>query len=60
MTIVRARTNQQNTQEIFMAQNHYVTKTKRRQKSGKRKDPSKATMATLRQLAAADAKKSSK
>lgn len=43
-----------------MAQNHYVTKTKRRQKSGKRKDPSKATMATLRQLAAADAKKSSK
>ena len=58
MTIVRARTNQQNTQESFMAQNHYVTKTKRRQKSGKRKDPSKATMATLRQLAAADAKKS--
>lgn len=43
-----------------MAQNHYVTKTKRRQKSGKRKDPSKATMAKLKQLAAADLKQSSK
>jgi hypothetical protein len=43
-----------------MAQNHYVTKTKRRQKSGKRKDPSAATMAKLRQLAAADTKKSVK
>jgi hypothetical protein len=43
-----------------MAQNHYVTKTKRRQKSGKRKDPSVATMAKLRELAAADAKKSAK
>jgi hypothetical protein len=41
-----------------VAQNHYVTKAKRRQKSGKRKDPSAATMAKLRQLAAADAKKS--
>jgi hypothetical protein len=41
-----------------VAQNHYVTKTKRRQKSSKRKDPSQATMAKLRQLAAADAKKS--
>lgn len=36
-----------------MAQNHYVTKPKRRNKSGKRKDPSAATMARLRQLAAA-------
>lgn len=44
----------------FMAQNHYVTKTKRRQKSGKRKDPSSATMAKLRQHAAADAKKAGK
>jgi hypothetical protein len=43
-----------------MAQNHYVTKTKRRQKSGKRKDPSAATMAKLRELAAADAKKPAK
>jgi hypothetical protein len=43
-----------------MAQNHYVTKTKRRLKSGKRKDPSGATMATLRKLAAADVKKSGK
>lgn len=42
-----------------MAQNHYSTKPKRRQKSGKRKDPSATTMATLRRLAAADAKKSS-
>jgi hypothetical protein len=43
-----------------MAQNHYVTKAKRRQKSGKRKDPGAATMATLRKLAAADAKKAGK
>jgi hypothetical protein len=42
-----------------MAQNHYVTKPKRRSKSGKRKDPSAATMAKLRQLAAAEATKSS-
>lgn len=40
-----------------MAQNHYVTKTKRRNKSSKRKDPSQATMAKLRELAAAEAKK---
>jgi hypothetical protein len=43
-----------------MAQNHYVTKAKRRNKSGKRKDPSAATMARLREIAAADAKKSKK
>lgn len=43
-----------------MAQNHYVTKTKRRNKSGKRKDPSAATMAKLRQLEAAEAKKTGK
>jgi hypothetical protein len=43
-----------------MAQNHYVTKTKRRKKSGKRMDPSKATMAVLRRLAAADTEKSGK
>jgi hypothetical protein len=41
-----------------MAQNHYVTKTKRRNKSGKRKDPSAATMAKLRARAAAESKKS--
>jgi len=38
-----------------MSQNHYVTKPKRRAKSGKRKDPSAATMAKLRQRAAAEA-----
>ncbi|MGC2473766.1 MAG: hypothetical protein WA485_05480 [Candidatus Sulfotelmatobacter sp.] len=43
-----------------MAQNHYVSKTKRRVKSGKRKDPSAATMAKLRKLAAADTQKSGK
>jgi hypothetical protein len=43
-----------------MAQNHYVTKAKRRQKSGKRKDTGAATMATLRKLAAADTKKAGK
>ncbi len=42
-----------------MSQNHYSTKPKRRAKSGKRKDPSAATMAKLRQLAAAE-KKSAK
>jgi len=43
-----------------MAQNHYTTKTKRRQKSGKRKDSVAATMAKLRELAAAEAKRSGK
>jgi hypothetical protein len=43
-----------------MAQNHYTTKTKRRNKSGKRKDPSQATMAKLRELTAAEAKKAGK
>jgi len=43
-----------------MSQNHYVTKTKRRQKSGKRKDPAAATMAKLRQLAAAESKNTGK
>jgi hypothetical protein len=43
-----------------MAQNHYTTKTKRRPKNTNRKDPAAATMAKLRELAAADAKKSSK
>jgi hypothetical protein len=43
-----------------MAQNHYVTKTKRRLKSGKRKDIGATTMAKLRQLEAAEAKKSGK
>ncbi|MGP0017261.1 MAG: hypothetical protein ACLPHP_01730 [Candidatus Sulfotelmatobacter sp.] len=43
-----------------MAQNHYTTKTKRRQKSGKRKDSVAATMAKLRELAAAEAKRSAK
>ena len=32
-----------------MAQNHYTTKTKRRQKNKKRKDSSAATMAKIRE-----------
>jgi hypothetical protein len=44
----------------YMSQNHYVTKRKRRPKNNNRKDPSAATMAKLRKLAAADAKASSK
>ena len=43
-----------------MANNHYVTKPKRRNKNKNRKDPSGATMAKLRELAAADAKKPEK
>jgi len=45
-----------------MAQNHYVTKTKRRQKSGKRndKDTAAQTMAKLRARAAAEAKSAGK
>ena len=53
-----ARPKLEDLEEIPVAQNHYVTKAKRRQKSGKRKDPSQATMAKLRQLAAEEAKKS--
>ena len=43
-----------------MAKNHYVTKPKRRNKNSNRKDPSQATMTKLRQLAAAEAKHSTK
>jgi hypothetical protein len=43
-----------------MAQNHYTTKAKRRPKNGNRKNSAPATMAKLRELAAADAKKSAK
>jgi hypothetical protein len=43
-----------------MSKNHYATKPKRRNKNTNRKDPSAATMAALRQRAAADAKKSGK
>ena len=43
-----------------MAQNRYTTKTKRRPKSGSRKDGAAATMAKIRELAAAEAKKSGK
>jgi hypothetical protein len=35
-----------------MSQNHYSTKPKRRNKSGKRKDPGAATMAKLKELEA--------
>jgi hypothetical protein len=40
-----------------MSQNHYTTKSKRRQKSKKRKDTSQGTMAKIRQLEAAEKKK---
>jgi len=43
-----------------MAQNHYTSKTKRRQKNSKRKDPSAATMAAMRQLEANAKKPASK
>jgi hypothetical protein len=43
-----------------MAQNHYVTKAKRRNKSKNRKDPAATTMAKLRERAAAEAKKAAK
>ena len=43
-----------------MAQNHYTTKTKRRPKNTNRKDFAATTMASLRKLAAADKKQSSK
>jgi hypothetical protein len=39
-----------------VAQNHYTTKTKRRPKNKKRKDFAAATMAALRQHAAAEQK----
>jgi hypothetical protein len=39
-----------------VAQNHYTTKTKRRPKNKKRKDIVAATMAALREHAAADKK----
>jgi hypothetical protein len=41
----------------IMAQNHYVTKTKRRQKNKKRKDTSADTMAKIRKLEAAQKNK---
>lgn len=43
-----------------MSQNHYVTKRNRRPKNKKRKDYSAATMAALRERAAADTKRSVK
>ncbi len=43
-----------------MAKNHYVTKPKRRNKNSRRKDPSQATMAALRERAAAQAKSAGK
>ena len=45
-------------EEAFMAKNHYVTKPKRRNKNTNRKDHSAATMAKLRERAAAEAKSS--
>ena len=38
---------------VSMAQTHYTSKRKRRPKNTNRKDPAAATMATLRELAAA-------
>lgn len=43
-----------------MSKNHYVTKPKRRNKNSNRKDPSQATMAKLRQLAASESQKAGK
>ncbi len=43
-----------------MAQNHYVSKAKRRQKNSKRKDTAPATMAKLREHAALETKKAAK
>jgi hypothetical protein len=43
-----------------MSQNHYTTKRKRRVKNKNRKDSSHATMAALRERAAAETKKSAK
>jgi hypothetical protein len=40
-----------------MSQNHYSTKPKRRAKNKNRKDPSKDTMAKIRQLEAAEKRK---
>jgi hypothetical protein len=54
-----ASKNRNNQGEGHMAQNHYVTKTKRRNKNSKRKDPSAKTMAALRKHAAAEAKTTS-
>jgi hypothetical protein len=42
------------TRRSFMAKNHYVTKAKRRNKSGKRGKEGRATALVLRQLKAAD------
>jgi hypothetical protein len=50
----------ENEGEKTMAQNHYTTKTKRRPKNRNRKDTASATMAKLREHAAAEAKKSAK
>ena len=44
------------TERKNMSQNHYTTKTKRRQKNKKRKDPSAATMAKIRKLETAEKK----
>jgi hypothetical protein len=54
----KTRTSKAIEEEVDVAKNHYVTKPKRRNKNNNRKDPSQATMAKLRQLAAAEAKKS--
>jgi hypothetical protein len=43
-----------------VSKNHYVTKPKRRNKNKDRKDPSHATMAALRERAAAETKKAGK
>jgi hypothetical protein len=43
-----------------MSQNHYSTKRKRRPRNKNRKDSTATTMAKLRELAAADQKKSAK
>jgi hypothetical protein len=57
---LRKRRDQYQRGEFLVAQNHYTTKTKRRNKNKDRKDPSQATMAALRKSAAAETKKSTK
>jgi len=48
---------QQQQQEALMAQNHYVSKSKRRPKNTNRKDYSQATMAAIRESEAKEKKK---
>jgi hypothetical protein len=48
-----AKSPEPSNEGVSMAQTHYTSKRKRRPKNTNRKDPAAATMATLRELAAA-------